>query len=243
MSKQDEDVRATPNQPRTPSSRAATAPATEHRTATAVLRAGPSDQAGQPDQADQVDLVGRPQAQREGLPGEQLRRLGRRAHLLRRARALPVGDRAGRAGRRGLGRPADRRHAAGDRRRSRRRRCGRRAGEADPRGRQLAGRVRSGPDLRSAGRALVRLGLHRRVHPGLQHDLRREGGPPVLQAQASPGPDDAGRAGAGDAHRARPGGQRAGGERDRQRDGPRRVAGHRCGRSRNGRPCSPSPAC
>ena len=111
-------------------------------------------------------------AQRAELRQGQLRGLGRRADLLRGAGALPVRHRGGRPGRAGVQRRADRRHR--DRPgpgRGRRRRWWRRRGLRRRRSAAWCDQndsAKRAAELRPARCALVGVGLHRRVHPGLQ---------------------------------------------------------------------------
>ena len=178
-----------------------------------------------------------PQAHGEGVPGGQPVRLGRRAHLLRAALAVPGADRA-RLDHRPVRRPGE--DHADDHRHGH-------AARAEVGGRHVRGpgRVdhreprRGGDPLLRRARALAVVGvrLRRRVHARGEHRLRDARGPAVLEAAAAAAAGharDDPAAGRG-AARARP--HRPGRLRGRRPARDRLDARRPCSTSRSGRSC------
>ena len=131
------------------------------------------------------------------VQGRQPHRLGRRADLLRGAVALPGADRAG------LDRRPRRPVPADDERAHRHRPPGSGGNSAlgdlqdtDQRHRPEQGRRRRAARPRPRRRAVVGVGLRRRLHARVERDLRGRGGPAVLEAAAAA---DRGHAGDGPA--------------------------------------------
>src|SRR4051794_13214617 len=172
-------------------------------------------------------LVRDAQADRQGVPGGQPHRLGRRLDLLRGAGAVPGDARARRAARARRPVPADHQRAAGDRGQARAELGRRHVPQAD-RGRGAEqGRRGRAARSRAARRAVVGVGLHRRVLPRVEHRLGHRRGPPGLEAAAAARDRDAGgRPGRGGrADRAR--GHRSPRAGRRRRDRARRHGGDR----------------
>ena len=125
-----------------------------------------STRAATPSPDDPTDLRSAleadPEAHGQGVPGGQPHRLGRRADLLRDARAVPGAAGARRAARAWSGRVDDRRRVVNSHARAGRRRDNI-TKPLERRG-QRQGRSRRAVHHRPRGRDLVGLRLHRRVH-------------------------------------------------------------------------------